>query len=89
MQIVVVADAAPPVDGAVLVLWVVVAPLVPPPVDRDLCAPPAASDGGGTEPLTCPVEGIVCVGTASGSVPQEGDVVMPPVALCETEHGML
>lgn len=70
------------------------APLVVPDEGcAELCVPPVteAPDvgaDGACEPLTCPGETMVRAGTSRGSVPQDGEVVMPPVALSEIEHGM-
>jgi hypothetical protein len=65
----------------------VAAPLddVDPPVTGE---PPIGADGGGAEPLTWAGETMVCVGTASGSVPQDDDVVTPPVAFSDVAQGM-
>lgn len=76
-----------PVPCAVLLLPAV--PLAP----ALVCVPPAADlpDAGAEDVAAPPValdEPIVCVGTSSGSVPQDDEVVTPPVALSETEHGI-
>jgi hypothetical protein len=83
---------APPAEDDVLAVDVVpvpraaLLPAVPPAPCLELCAPPVAEP-----PDDCaddPDEPIVSAGTSSGSVPQDEEVVTPPVALSETEHGI-
>jgi hypothetical protein len=87
------APPADPADDAALALWLVEPPV--PPVD-DVAVPTADDDPPDdcadcvVPPLPCggeEDEESVCAGTSSGSVPQEEDVVTPPVSLGDTEHG--
>lgn len=90
-------QAVPPEDGApppppafdvVAVppaLVVAVLPFADDPPDED---PPDDCAGGAPPPPAGGGEESACVGTLSGSVPQDDDVVTPPVALGDTEQGI-
>ena len=72
-----VAAVPPALDAAVLLL------------EGDaLGADDPPDDGVGVTPPDGFADPTVCVGTPSGSVPQDDDVVTPPVALGDTEHGI-
>lgn len=92
---VLVEGALPPVAADEDVVAVPAAPapcvIVPPalpPEDRDDVPPVAAPFDVCAEPVTGSGAASVRAGTSSGSLPQDDDVVMPPVALSETEHGI-
>jgi hypothetical protein len=88
------APVVPLVDGMPDEQSVVPPESVPPPpaaaaLDDPVVEPPAEACGDGRpEPPACGGGASVWVGTARGSVPHDEDVVTPPVALSETEHGM-
>lgn len=86
-------------DGQSVGLLEELPPLPPPPAAAalDCCAededvdPPAvccADCDDGDTLLAAAGELSVWVGTLSGSVPHDEDVVTPPVELSDTEHGM-